>query len=197
MEILTVIFIITATLVGLTSINNPSSIIGILLSTGDCVIVGIIMSLLGLKCPKVHNFSLSVLIAVHGIFSIVQTRLLIDRSGYIEDYTNLNATNQMMFRLTITASLIFLTNFRYYLFFCLPATCIPMILTYNWTESALRESEADVAAGDEEGGDFISQTSQLVVQRDLFLILCVSIGIYSHNSALVGHYLLSKKTIRQ
>ena len=196
MEILTVIFIITATLAGLTSINDPSSVIGFLLSTGDCVVVGIIMCLLGLKCPKVHDFSLSVLIAVHGIFSIVQTRLLIDRSGYIDDYTNLNTTNQMMFRLTITASLIFLTNFRYYLYFCLPATCIPMVLTFNWTTSALQESEADIAADEEVGCDAITLTSQLAVHRDLFLILCVSIGIYSHNSALVGHYLLSKKTIR-
>ena len=42
----------------------------------------------------------------------------------------------MIFRMTITASLIFLTNFRYYLFFVLPFTCIPMILIAKMTTDA-------------------------------------------------------------
>ena len=70
-NILTLLFILTAPLLGLMSIGNPESIVGFLLNLGDCVIVGIIMCLLGCKCIKVHNYSLSVLILVHGIYAIV------------------------------------------------------------------------------------------------------------------------------
>ena len=56
------LFTLTAPLLGLMSIGDPNSIIGFLLNLGDCVVVGIIMSLLGCKYAKVHNYSLSVLI---------------------------------------------------------------------------------------------------------------------------------------
>ena len=68
-----------------------------------------------------------------------------------------------------------------------------MLLTAKWTADALQQEEA----GQPEGGCGTIGQTQLHVHRDFFLILCVSIGIYSHNSALVGHYLLNKKTIRQ
>ena len=48
-NILTLIFIVAATFAGLTSINDSSAIVGFLLNTGDCAIVGIVMSLLGLR----------------------------------------------------------------------------------------------------------------------------------------------------
>ena len=70
-NILTLLFTVTAPLLGLMSIGDPSSIIGFLLNLGDCAVVGIIMSLLGWKCTKVHHYSLSVLIFVHGIYAIV------------------------------------------------------------------------------------------------------------------------------
>ena len=70
-NILTLLFILTAPLLGLMHIGDPEENISFLLNLGDCVVVGIIMSLLGWKCTKVHNYSLSVLILVHGIYSIV------------------------------------------------------------------------------------------------------------------------------
>ena len=69
-NILTLLFIFTAPLLGLMNIGDPGNLIGFLLNIGDCVVVGIIMSLLGWKCTKVHNYSLSVLIFVHGIYAI-------------------------------------------------------------------------------------------------------------------------------
>ena len=69
-NILTLISTVTAPLIGLMSIGDPSSIIGFLLNLGDCAVVGIIMSLLGWKCTKAHNYSLSVLVFVHGIYAI-------------------------------------------------------------------------------------------------------------------------------
>ena len=70
-NILTLLFILTAPFLGLMSIGDPSSIIGFLLNLGDCAVVGIIMSLLGWKCTKAHNYSLSVPVFVHGIYVIV------------------------------------------------------------------------------------------------------------------------------
>ena len=75
-NILTLLFILTAPFLGLMSIGDSDSIISFALNLGDCVVVGIIMSLLGWKCTKVHHFSLSVLILIHGIYSIVLTYLL-------------------------------------------------------------------------------------------------------------------------
>ena len=69
-NILTLLFILTAPLIGLMNIGEPNSIVGFLLNLGDCAVVGIIMSLLGWKCTKVHHYSLSVLIFVHGIYAI-------------------------------------------------------------------------------------------------------------------------------
>ena len=64
-------FITSVTLVGLTSINDSSAILGFLFITGDCVIVGIVMCLLGLRWKEVHHASLSVLIFVHGVVSCI------------------------------------------------------------------------------------------------------------------------------
>ena len=66
-NILTAVFIVVSTFVGLTSIDDSSSIIGFLFNTGDCVIVGIVMSLLGWKWKNVHNYSLPILVLVHGM----------------------------------------------------------------------------------------------------------------------------------
>ena len=92
-NILTLLFIFTAPLLALMKIGDPDSLIGFLLNLGDCVVVGVIMSLLGWKCTKVHNYSLSVLIFVHGINSIVQTYLLSRESELIDQYTNFTSTN--------------------------------------------------------------------------------------------------------
>ena len=93
-NILTLLFTLTAPLLGLMSIGDPNSIIGFLLNLGDCVVVGIIMSLLGCKYAKVHNYSLSVLIFVHGIYAIVQTYLLAYKSEIqLDEYTDLTSTN--------------------------------------------------------------------------------------------------------
>ena len=70
-NILTVIFIASATFAGLTSINDGNAIISFLLNTGDCAIVGILMCFLGLRWRQVHNYSLIVLILVHGVASCV------------------------------------------------------------------------------------------------------------------------------
>ena len=48
-NILVLVFIAAATFAGLTSINDSSAIVGFLLNTGDCALVGIVMSLLGLR----------------------------------------------------------------------------------------------------------------------------------------------------
>ena len=44
----------------------------------------------------------------------------------------------MMLRLTISASLIFLTNFRQYIFFVVPSTCIPMLVIAKMTADAYK-----------------------------------------------------------
>ena len=49
----------------------------------------------------------------------------------------------MMFRLTISASLIFLTNFRYYIYFIVPFTCIPMLLIAKMTADAYKGGEGE------------------------------------------------------
>ena len=66
-NILTAAFIIISTFVGLTSISDSKTIIGALVNLGDCVLVGIVMSLLGWKWKNAHNFSLPVLIFVRGV----------------------------------------------------------------------------------------------------------------------------------
>ena len=66
-NILSAVFLVVSTIVGLTGIGDSSSIIGFLFNTGDCVIVGIVMSLLGWKWKNVHNYSLPVIIFVHGV----------------------------------------------------------------------------------------------------------------------------------
>ena len=53
----------------------------------------------------------------------------------------------MMFRLTISASLIFLTNFRYYIFFVVPSTCIPMLLIAKMTVDAYKDAGESVHEG--------------------------------------------------
>ena len=70
-DIIMVCFIIASILVGLSQTDNLAGIIGFLFITGDCVIVGVIMSLLGLKWKQVHNYSLCVLIFVHGVFACI------------------------------------------------------------------------------------------------------------------------------
>ena len=50
----------------------------------------------------------------------------------------------MMFRMTISASLIFLTNFRFYIFFVVPFTCIPMLLTAKMTDDAYKSEDESV-----------------------------------------------------
>ena len=47
----------------------------------------------------------------------------------------------MMFRLTISASLIFLTNFRHYIFFVVPSTCIPMLVIAKMTADAYKDED--------------------------------------------------------
>ena len=56
----------------------------------------------------------------------------------------------MMFRLTITSSLIFLTNFRYYLYFVMPFTCLPMLVTAKMTTDA--NNNVEVGANGSGGG---------------------------------------------
>ena len=53
----------------------------------------------------------------------------------------------MMFRMTISASLIFLTNFSYYIFFVVPFTCIPMLLIAKMTTDANKRENESVNEG--------------------------------------------------
>ena len=53
----------------------------------------------------------------------------------------------MMFRMTISASLIFLTNFSYYIFFVVPFTCIPMLLIAKMTTEALKGQDESANEG--------------------------------------------------
>ena len=68
---MTALFIASATFSALTSINDRSAILSFLLNTGDCVVVGLVMSLLGLRWKEVHNYSLMVIILVHGISACI------------------------------------------------------------------------------------------------------------------------------
>ena len=53
----------------------------------------------------------------------------------------------MTFRMTISASLIFLTNFRYYIFFVVPFTCVPMLLIAKMTADAYRNEDESANKG--------------------------------------------------
>ena len=92
-NILTLVFIAAATFAGLTSINDSSAIVGFLLNTGDCALVGIVMSLLGLRWKQVHNYSLIVLVFVHGVTSCVLTHLLVQQISPLSDYIDYFTTN--------------------------------------------------------------------------------------------------------
>ena len=92
-NILTVVFLLSALLVCLTSINDSKAILGFTFITGDCVVVGIVMSLLGMKWKKVHNYSLALLIFVHGVFSCIQTYYLVNESSIFTEYIDLISTN--------------------------------------------------------------------------------------------------------
>lgn len=173
--------------------HDVDAIVGFLLITGDCMIVGIIMSLLGFWRKEVHNYSLSVLILVHGIFSCIQTHYLVNNRSPFNKYADFFSTTQMMLRVTIPCSLLFITSFRHFMFFCVPLTLIPHQVIIIWTEKAFRNEIENCAESSVMPADY---STQLQTTRDFFLILCVSIGLHSHSSTLIRNFILTQKSIR-
>ena len=98
-----------------------------------------------------------------------------------------------MIRLTIPCSLLFVTRFRYYLYFCVPLTLIPHQLIIIMTETnfldAIENCKDSVLPRD--------YSTQLQFTRDFFLLLCVSAGLYSHSSALTSNFILHQRSTKQ
>ena len=58
----------------------------------------------------------------------------------ISDYTDLFSVASLMLRLTIPASMVFLTRFRLYLYYVVPVWCVTHQLISIWTEKQFKEA---------------------------------------------------------
>lgn len=157
------------------------------------ILVALVIFLLALKCKQVHNYSLIVLIFVHGLSMGAQTYFITQKQEFVAGHADLNSTNQMMLRLSIPTSMIFVTRFRLFLYFVVPLICLFHIAILYWTQEFIQEEKQSCSKSPiSENYDAFQQ-----VMRDLFLILSCTIGIYLHNAALAKSFLLSKKSMKQ
>ena len=98
-----------------------------------------------------------------------------------------------MLRLTVAASLLFTARFRIYLYFVLPSWIISQQLIIMCSEKKFVDS-AQNCAESVLPKDYSSRTQ---FTRDFFLILMVTVGIYSHSRALVSRFIISEKSLMQ
>ena len=99
--------------------------INFILEVGDCWVVFVLFAIIGRKWAKVHHFSLIALIIVRAAFTIVQVQL------FMRDVEPLNKkfdifswhTNSML-RVMVPTSMLFLTDFRQYIYVIFPLTLV-------------------------------------------------------------------------
>ena len=147
----------------------------------------IIVNILGRKWICIYNYSTIILIAARGISVFTLLYLFSsDPKSYEGLIDNTSWQTQLLNRTYIPAALICIVEFRIYLFYMLPlGIALQSGLTF-WTDTIYNSSDC----GKFKEGYSLHGT----ILRDLFFLLIVSLGFYSHSQTLVTRFINNEKS---
>ena len=105
--------------------DSPDQMIKFILEVSDCWIVFVLFAIIGRKWAKVHHFSLMILIIVRAAFTIVQVQLFMrDVEPLNEKFDIFSYHMNSILQVMVPISMLFLTDFRQYVYVIFPLTLI-------------------------------------------------------------------------
>ena len=131
-EICTIFYVLMTILGALMSVGSSETFSELLGQTADCLVVFVALSLLGLKQPKVHRYSLVVLCVVRTLWIGTKVQLLYFQmeESPLCFITHSPDSYMTLGTIFIPAGMLFMLSFRYYVCYLLPLLCVSTIVLF-------------------------------------------------------------------
>ena len=185
-EICTAIFFAAVLIVIIFQRNNSDELTRFCFQVGDVAISLVLMTIVGRKCKKAHHYSVFVIIFIRAVWTMLQVQLKLNGvepfASYYDFYSH---SSQLIFRVVTPAGMLFLTEWKLYLYLIFPFSIIMQIFLTLHTEELYGSSCEALLEN-------FNLKSTIV--RDITQFVYISMAIYSHVSTLANRFINNEKS---
>ena len=157
---------------------------------GDVILATLSMTILGRMKKSVHHYSLIVIIVCRAGWLFAQIFLTTNGVLSFQDAANLYSWGNMMKNVMIPASLLLLTRFKHFICVVVPVSFIAQV-ALSASAQVMIENQITEECAEAYFQNFKVST---MVLRDIGAYIMFSMGVYSHNEALVDRFISYKKS---
>ena len=173
--------------------NEKQKLLDLLFAIIDITLVFFLMALLGRFWKNVHHFSLLMLVLARATYMMLQIVLLSEGNQFVAEMFNYYGWSTAMFvQVIVPASLLFLTQFRLYLYTIMPFSIVLHTIMVSYTEQVY-------ASQDNTCEQIVLNSFDIgsTMWKDFFLICFISAGIFSNKASSVNRFITNEKTHNQ
>ena len=158
------------------------------INIGDLVVVGALVSIIGRKFTSIYYAALPLIVIARGIWAVfLLWQVVTEEEEPLVETVGLDfLINALLVRIYAPACVLYIVNFKTYLLCVLPLALLATAIL-NFMMEELYTSTVQCPALFE-NQDFTSTMS-----RDTIMLICLSIGFYSHSSTLVSRFINAEK----